>query len=744
MKNKYLTLALGLVVVAQVNGQDLAQAKPLPEDTNTTIDFLNMSLEQMMNVKIVSASRKEEKNFDAPTTSYVISYQEIEAAGATSIPDALRLCPAILVREIANGTYDVSIRGGIDGFPSQNYSTANYAILAMIDNRPVFSSFQGGTFWQNLPISLADIERIEVVYGPSSALYGPNAVSGVINIITKRPKDNKELSANAQVTGGTHMLLGTALVGYRFNDKFAFDVYGNFEQRKRFEELYYRSAKERYESVLDSAVSAAFRANKNDRIPNPDLSLQKIGGGANLYFDLSNDVKFVASGGANQSSGFQSLSSGLPLAVYTNNAVNGYLHGKIKKFGAQFSYLGGTQGLGGNYEQAKYNYSNIDGYVDYNFELLSKKLSIRPAIAYQSFFIDDRPYTIDKGKTGQFNGTGNINNVSGSVKFDYTPVSKLRLIAALRYDRFNSPAKGFLSYQFIANYKISEKHILRALTSKSYNGSFVVPTLLNTENITPSTTPAPSRILQINGNKNLELPNNTMYEIGYRGAINKYLSVDISVYRQYFNNFTAILYNTSVFDPIKNTVTLPFKYDNLNLNLIQNGVTLAVQSSFLDGAIQFKPHITLQETKAYEYSPYYNAKGAYDRPATPFSPAYTLNGHRDSTSTIVSPYTPTIWGGANLIVTPFKKLTIDVSGYYFSSHKSSLNAETSFTNGQYKAQKGGIIESTFLLNACVNYKFYKHSTAFVNARNILNQKGQDTFGADKMGFLINLGLRFNY
>ena len=59
----------------------------------------------------------------------------------------------------------------------------------MIDNRPVFSSLQGGTYWQNLPVGIAEIDRIEIVHGPSSPLYGPNAVSGVINIITKRPKE---------------------------------------------------------------------------------------------------------------------------------------------------------------------------------------------------------------------------------------------------------------------------------------------------------------------------------------------------------------------------------------------------------------------------------------------------------------------------------------------------------------------------------------------------------------------------
>lgn len=117
---------------------------------------------------------------------------------------------------------------------------------------------------------------------------------------------------------------------------------------------------------------------------------------------------------------------------------------------------------------------------------------------------------------------------------------------------------------------------------------------------------------------------------------------------------------------------------------------------------------------------------------------------KDSTTNVVSPYTPDIWGGANLIINPIKSLTFDVSFYYFDAHKSGLNSEISFQNGQVKPQKGGNINSKALLNACVNYTFYKNCTAFVNVRNILNQTGNEAFGTDKLGILTNGGLRFSY
>ena len=75
-----------------------------------------------MDVSIVSASRKEESTFDVPVSSFVITAKEIELMGATSIPDTFKIHPGVIVREISNGTYDVSLQGGIDGFPAYNYS----------------------------------------------------------------------------------------------------------------------------------------------------------------------------------------------------------------------------------------------------------------------------------------------------------------------------------------------------------------------------------------------------------------------------------------------------------------------------------------------------------------------------------------------------------------------------------------------------------------------------------------------
>src|SRR6188768_1063761 len=162
-------------------------------------DLYTLSLEELMNIPINSASKKDETLFDAPLSSYTITRADIDKSGATRIMEALRLAPGVIVREQTNGVYDIHIRG-LDNIlrTSEAYTKSNLTTLVMIDNRPVFNHNLGGTFWETLPIDLNDVERIEIVRGPSAPLFGPNAVTGVINIMTKRSSAKRYVNANVQ------------------------------------------------------------------------------------------------------------------------------------------------------------------------------------------------------------------------------------------------------------------------------------------------------------------------------------------------------------------------------------------------------------------------------------------------------------------------------------------------------------------------------------------------------------------
>ena len=149
------------------------------EDLLKLAEIVGVSLDELyemiLNKDLVSASKKVESSFESPLSSSVVSNDEMRAAGVRTIEEALRLVPGFIVREKTNGNFDAHIRGN-DNLPSRHmflYSE-NSITLVMIDNRPVYNYVHGGTFWETLPVSIEDVDRIEVVRGPSSALYGPS------------------------------------------------------------------------------------------------------------------------------------------------------------------------------------------------------------------------------------------------------------------------------------------------------------------------------------------------------------------------------------------------------------------------------------------------------------------------------------------------------------------------------------------------------------------------------------------
>jgi len=142
-----------------------------------------MSLEDLMEVEVFSASKKEEPLFVAPAAVYVLTREQIQRSGATTIPDVLRGVPGVEVARIDASKWAVSVRGFNDVFADK--------LLVMIDGRTVYSPLFNGVIWSDNEIALQDIERIEIVRGPGGALWGANAVNGVINIITRRATDTK-------------------------------------------------------------------------------------------------------------------------------------------------------------------------------------------------------------------------------------------------------------------------------------------------------------------------------------------------------------------------------------------------------------------------------------------------------------------------------------------------------------------------------------------------------------------------
>ena len=154
-------------------------------------DWLKLDISDLMDIKVISASKKFQTINEVPAKVRVITAKQIKERGYFSLEDVLKDLPGFQFRNIVGFNSYSFLRGA----PSQNN-----LILVLVDGIQINELNSGGFYGGNHYI-LSNVKQIEVVYGPSSALYGTNAISGIINIITNEPED---------VPGGSVNLLGGA------------------------------------------------------------------------------------------------------------------------------------------------------------------------------------------------------------------------------------------------------------------------------------------------------------------------------------------------------------------------------------------------------------------------------------------------------------------------------------------------------------------------------------------------------
>ena len=150
---------------------------------NRPRDLSQLSIEDLMSIEVTSASRKEQRAADVAAAVFVITQDDIRRSGMTTIPDLLRLAPGVQVAQINSNKWAVSVRGF-------NSLYAN-KLLVLVDGRSVYNRLFSGVTWHVEDLMLDDVDRIEVIRGPGAAMWGANAVNGVINIITKTTADTQ-------------------------------------------------------------------------------------------------------------------------------------------------------------------------------------------------------------------------------------------------------------------------------------------------------------------------------------------------------------------------------------------------------------------------------------------------------------------------------------------------------------------------------------------------------------------------
>jgi iron complex outermembrane receptor protein len=201
-----------------------AQLAPYtPEAPQTTPslpkDLTSTSIEDLMNMEVTSASKKEQKLSQVAAAIFVITQEDIRSSGALNIPDLLRMVPGMNVAQINANTWAIAARGLNGEFANE--------LLVMVDGRAVYTPTTGGVFWDVLDFPLEDIERIEVIRGPGGSVWGANAVNGVINILLKKASETKGAML---VAGGGNLDqgFGTAQYGGSVGKSFDYRIYSQY------------------------------------------------------------------------------------------------------------------------------------------------------------------------------------------------------------------------------------------------------------------------------------------------------------------------------------------------------------------------------------------------------------------------------------------------------------------------------------------------------------------------------------
>ncbi|MFN8323029.1 MAG: TonB-dependent receptor [Chitinophagales bacterium] len=477
-----------------------------------------------LNQVVVSASKKKEKLLDAPASISVVGQDKLERNITSTPVDQLKTTPGVDVMRTGLVSSNVVIRGFNNIFSG--------SVLNVVDNRIGAVPSLRVNAYQLLPTSNLDFERIEVVRGPASALYGPNASSGVVHIITKSPLDQeKKFETTVAMTGGFTVLdksyqslnNGKAISGNiinpeirhsgkLWNGKFGYKVSGSYF---RGQDYPVTDPREPYKD--DSLI---FGSVKNGEIFKPDtLGYQTDGSGkmidSTLRLDIRrfdkdfsiekwtadaridirpiNDITLTVNGGIASAHNVELTGLGAAQAGGTGGWKYWYLQARFRWKNLYVQYFINSSDAGNTYlipqlsSSSRNSYSSTSPPNPYQVQSLIDKSKLhvfqiqhswnpieKLALIYGVDALLTRPDT--KGTiNGRFETKDNLNQVGGYFQGDYEPLKWLKLVAAFRID-YNSIIKGVsFSPRAALVFKPAQGHNIRI----TYNRAFDAPTTLN-------------------------------------------------------------------------------------------------------------------------------------------------------------------------------------------------------------------------------------------------------------------------
>lgn len=750
-------------------------------------EIVGVSTDELLELAIVSASKKEESLFDAPLGASVLTRDMIKKAGATSIMEALRLVPGVIVREQTPGNYDIHLRGfdAIDPNALINFTT-NSLTLIMINNRIVYNEFQGNTYWELLQVSVDDVERIEVVRGPAAALYGPNAVTGMINVITRNPNDKQGLQVSSYSQAGTPQFHSySAGVGYNGDGPFSFRMSGQYDLRERHNVDYYVLGPQLtfgangapvtdadgnlvmtppgfVDKITETTLNVAGRfplvpdrpstetaTNVDERYPDPEKSYDRYSYNGHVNFHKG-AVDMNLMGGYAAATVQKAFAVNNMAALSADESYNGFAHlwGTVNNWSVSADFnQGKIETLGnGSSLRATYDIANAEVLYDYN---IGENLNIKPGVSYRyaSFYGRilgseklDENYNLVEDEGDKVNTT-----LSGFVRAEYK-WNKFRFIGALRADKFKYPDEVHFSPQVIGTYKVNDGLMFRASYGHAVRSPFMINLFTNLHMKYP-VNPTPAAVLGYlqskglpsdlkfrydmvylgteNQNAEYDLLSTNEFEVGTRFKLNQWLSVDAEVFFQELNGVDVF-----------NKVATGFDASGI---MTKQELVKSDTISFITPDMkpqQFGSTVTVFGKPAEKID--FQVFATFQ--TTKVKDYYVLDENGfvkpGETTDLEHENTPAWFGGFNVNYNPISKLHLNLNGYFYG--EQTLKMSNGVMNIPNETVDGNLI-----LNGVVGYDIFKGGQVFINVKNFATGEKRQFALTDKIGATYLVGINID-
>ncbi len=504
----------------QQAGTSNGTTTPAPSETGGLEIGVGEAPGDVYEEQVVSSSRFAQSPLDAPNSTTNITAQDIRLSGQTNIAEMIRRVAGTDV--MTTSPSDVQI--GIRGF-NQRLSPR---VLVLIDGRSVYLDTLGTTFWSTLPFGPEDVERIEVIRGPASALYGADAFSGIINIITRDPGEDR---TDATLGFGT----GAQVVGHVSTsgrvDRLGYRVAAGYDRANRFTR----------EISAERASESGDYARTYDR---GAVAREGVYVNGRLQYRLSRNVNFDVSAGLNDNQ--QDFQGTGPLRDLIARGPNGFAMGGVRtNWGSLRVFWNGTKANSAPPSAPRGGDQSLGRFI-------SNTVDVEGEFAHEFHFLVDHNVHIGfnyrfKAIDWEFLDSTHTENHLG-VFFQDTAhiVRQLIAVASFRVDihpLLNTPV---FSPRGALVFRPSEGQAIRASVGTAFRTQTFLESYLNLNVATPVaavTVLAQGSEVAAQADPNFQKlrPENILSaEVGYRNSESDYFDVDASVYYNHITNLVSL------------------------------------------------------------------------------------------------------------------------------------------------------------------------------------------------------------